>query len=145
MLAFVLKIINMVPAAVYAGALAMLVVMFGFSSCALDRAKNDLATARANLVTCVGVNERNKDAIATVKLINEQCIAGREVDETKHANTVAGWIVERELLQVRASEKHILEVEVYRNPSCAELAKTDINAICPDLANSLRRRADGNN
>jgi hypothetical protein len=135
----------MVPAAVYAGALAVLTVLFGFNSCALDKAKTNLATARANLVTCVSVNERNKDAIDTVKLINEQCIADRQVDETKQANAVAAWVVERELLQVEASERHILEVEVYRNPSCAELAQTDINAICPELANSLRRRTDGNN
>ncbi len=142
---FVLKIINMVPATVYAGALALLVVLFGFNSCALDRAKTNLATARANLQTCSDVNDKNKSAIETVKLINTQCVAGRLADETKHSNAVAAWVVERRLLEVEASEERIREIEIYRNPDCAELAKVNITAICPDLANSLRDRTHGNN
>ena len=146
MMIFVRNLINMVPATVYAGALLILITLFGFQSCALDRSKTELAQSEAALDTAVATNRRNSDAIETIKLINQQCIDDRRADETRHANARAAWAAERNELEVTANAAREIEtIEVYRTPSCVELAQLDINGVCPDLANSLRERTTRNN
>lgn len=143
---FILKIINMVPATVYAGALAFTLLSLSLSLWSLDRAKDNLAIVRASLVTCAAVNDTNKKTINRFTVINNKCVADREADETRHTATVATWVMERELLEALANEERTIEtIEVYREPSCAELAKININDICPGLADSLRERSAGNN
>ena len=143
---FVRNLINMLPATFYAGALLISIVLFSFQSCALDDAKSDLAVANANLDTAVATNRRNSRAIDTIKLINEQCLDDRRADETRHANARAAWASERNTLEVEANAARQIEtIEVYRTPSCVELAQLDINDVCPDLANSLRERTARSN
>lgn len=110
---------------------------------------NDLQAENARYETaveqCAKTNRQNKQAIETVKLINQQCIADREADETRHANAVAAWNAEKKLLQEKADETAAQIVEVYRDPTCEELAKLNVTDVCPAFVDGLRRRAESNN
>ena len=68
-----------------------------------------------------------------------------ETDVAAHDKAVATWVVERELLEVRANEKETERVEVYRDPTCSDLAKINITAVCPAFVSGMRDRADSLN
>jgi len=110
---------------------------------------NDLQADNARLETavaqCVKTNRANKTVVEFLKRQNKQCLADRQADETKLANAVAAWNAEKKLLQEQANDKAETIIEVYRDPDCAELAKINIAAVCPDLADGLRRRAESLN
>ena len=134
-----------VPKPVLAGmALALLLFAVG-QSCAIDRLKNDNAAYKVAVEQCVKTNRTNKTAVEFFKLQNTQCLDGRRADENNVANQTAAWAAERELLTEKAEAIEIHNVEVYREPSCAELAQMDITSVCPAFVNGLRRRAESYN
>jgi len=94
---------------------------------------------------CAKTNRQNKDVVEFLKLQNTQCLDGRRSDETQHANAVVAWTVERELLKAKANEKGDDILEVYREPTCADLAQLNLTDACPGLVNGLRRRAENHN
>ena len=145
MIAFALKAINFVPKTVYAVAVGFLFVLFCFQQFELKSLRAENARYEAAVEQCAKTNRQNKDVVKFLKLQNSQCLDARREDETRLANAAAAWEAERAALIERGQEVEIRNVEVYREPSCAELAQLDINAVCPDLANGLRRRAESYN
>ena len=134
-----------IPKPVFAGIVVVLLLSTVVQSCRVSSLTAENAAYEVAVEQCAETNARNTQAIETIKLVNEQCIADRDADETRHANAVAAWEAERALLTERAEDVRIRNVEVFRDPTCAELAKLDINAICPAYANGLRNRAESYN
>lgn len=102
----------------------------------------EVARYEVAVAQCAKTNGQNKTAIEFFKLQNDQCLAGRRADETKHANAVAAWNAEKELLNSQAEDRAADIVEVYREPDCEELAKINIANVCPAFVDGLRQRAD---
>jgi hypothetical protein len=131
-----------IPKPVLAGLLVAAVFVASFQTWRVGGLKAENARFEIAVDQCKATNNRNKQAIETVKLINQQCIDGRRTDERAQANAVVAWTVERELLKAKANEKGDNIVEVFREPTCADFAKVNIAAICPGMVDGLRRRAE---
>lgn len=138
-------ILAFIPKTVLAGLLAAAVFVAGFQTWRVGGLKAENARYEIAVDQCKETNNRNVQAIETVKLINTQCLDERRSDETQHANAVVAWTVERELLKANANEKGNQVVEVFREPNCADFAKVNINNICPGMVDGLRRRAESHN
>ena len=138
-------ILAFIPKPVLAGLLVAALVVSTIQSCRVDNLKTENAQYETAVEQCVTTNGQNKTAMEFMKLQNEQCLDGRRSDETIHANAVAAWTVERELLKVIADEKGNNVVEVFRDPDCADFAKINITDICPGMVDGLRRRAEDHN
>ena len=146
MIAYALKTaIDFVPKPVYAGILITVVLLFGFQSCSVEKLKKENAAYEVAVEQCAKTNKANKTVVEFLKLQNSQCLDARREDETRLANAAAAWEAEKAALIERGQEVEVRNVEVYREPSCAELAQLDISAVCPDLANGLRQRAESYN
>ena len=135
-------ILAFIPKTVLAGLLIAAVFVAGIQTWRIDGLKTENAFYEVAVEQCKTTNDQNKTAIATIKLINTQCLDDRRSDERVHANAVVAWTVERELLKVKANEKADDVVEVFREPDCADFAKINITAICPGMVDGLRRRAE---
>ena len=134
-----------VPKPVLLGLFIAAVLVAGLQSCRVDSLKDENAAYEVAVEQCAKTNAANKDAVAFLKLQNTQCLDQRREDETKVANQVAAWNAEKALLTEKAAEIEIRNVEVYRDPSCNELAQMDITNICPDFVNGMRNRAESYN
>lgn len=146
MIASVLKaVIDFVPKAVYFGLLIAALTLCTIQSCRVDDLKNENATFAAAVKQCEKTNSKNRTVVDFLKLQNSQCIDERKADETRLANAAAAWEAEKKLLQEKAENVEVQNVEVYRTPSCAELAQMDINNVCPDFVNRMRQRAESYN
>jgi len=139
------KAIDFVPKGVYAGAVVLLFILYTINQLSLGKLRQENAAYEVAVEQCATTNSNNKTAIEFLKLQNTQCLDERRQDETTLANAAAAWDAEKAALLERGQEVEIRNVEVYREPSCAELAQLDINAVCPDLANGLRQRAESYN
>jgi hypothetical protein len=111
-------------------------------SCSLDKAKRDLYQAKADVKTCVGVNEVNSGVIASLEAASQECVAGREADERKFNAVALSWEGEKARLEGLSKLIQTERIEVYRDPTCADFAKLDIGAVCPGLRDSLRKQAE---
>lgn len=138
-------ILAFIPKPVLAGLLIAAVVFAGLQTWRIGGLKEENAFYEVAVEQCAKTNASNKQAIETIKLVNQQCLDGRRADESAHANAVVAWTVERELLKVKANEKADNIVEVFREPDCADFARVDINSICPGMVDGLRRRAESHN
>ena len=146
MIAYALKTaINFIPKPVYAGILLTVILLFGFQSCSVEKLKKENARYEAAVEQCVKTNQSNKRSIEFFKLQNDQCLDDRRADEIKLANAVAAWNAEKALLTEKAAEVEIQNIEVYRTPSCAELAQVNVTDICPAFVERVRRRAESYN
>lgn len=134
-----------IPKPVLAGLLVAAAFVAAVQTWRVGNLKVENAFFEVAVKQCKTTNDQNKTAIATVKLINTQCLDDRRSDERAHANAVVAWTVERELLKVKANEKADNVVEVFRDPDCADFAKVNITAICPGMVDGLRRRAESHN
>lgn len=134
-----------VPKPVLLGLLIAFALIAGTKSCTVNKLQKENAAYVVAVEQCVKTNTANKSAIDFLKLQNTQCLDGRREDETNVANQVAAWNAEKVLLTEKAEQIEIRNVEVFRDPSCAELAQMDITAICPDFVNRLRDRAESYN
>ncbi len=143
--AFLLGIINMVPKAVYAGALGLLLFLFVVQQFQSARLRSENARYEVAVAQCVKTNTQNKEVVEFLKLQNTQCLDGRRADETNLANQVAAWNAERELLTEKAEDIEIRNVEVYRDPDCKELALLNVADVCPAFVERLRQRAESYN
>jgi hypothetical protein len=135
-------ILAIFPKPVLAGLLIAALIVSTIQSCRVDNLKTENAAYEVAVKQCEKTNAQNKQAISTVKLINQQCLDERRADETTHANAVVAWKVEREMLESQANEKSRDIIEVFREPSCAELAILNITDVCPAMVDGLRERAD---
>jgi len=138
-------ILAFIPKPVLAGVLIVSLSISSIQSCRVDNLKDENARYETAVSQCVKTNRQNKTSMDFFKLQNKQCLDGRRSDETVHANAVAAWAVERELLKVIADEKGNNIVEVFRDPDCADFAKINITDICPGMVDGLRRRAENHN
>ncbi len=138
-------ILAFIPKPVFVGIVLMLALSTVVQSCRVDSLKDENARYEVAVEQCTTTNEKNKGAIDFLKLQNSQCLDGRREDETQVANQVAAWNAEKALLIEKAENVKAESIEVYRTPSCAELAQLDITAVCPDFANGLRKRAENYN
>lgn len=134
-----------IPKPVFAGLVVALVASTVIQSCRVDGLKTENAKYEAAVEQCATTNAQNRKAIDFFKLQNDQCLEGRREDETKLANAAAAWAAEKEVLIEKAENVEVRNVEVYREPSCAELAQMDITNVCPDFVNRMRQRAESYN
>jgi len=140
-----LAAINFVPKTVYAGVVVLLFTLFSLNQCELGTLRTENAAYEVAVEQCEKTNRQNKDVVEFLKLQNSQCLDGRRADETNLANQVAAWNAEKALLIEKAENVEVQNVEVYRDPSCAELAQMDINNVCPAFVDRLRERAESYN
>ncbi len=131
-----------IPKPVLAGLLIAAALVAALQTWRVGNLKTENALFEVAVQQCEVTDRRNKEAVETVKLINQQCLDDRRSDERAHTNAVVGWTIERELLKVKANEKADNVVEVFRDPTCADFAKVNINNICPGMVDGLRRRAE---
>lgn len=135
-------LIAFIPKPVFAGLLIAATVVAVFQTWRVGNLKTENALFEVAVKQCEVTDRQNKQAVEAVKLINQQCLDDRRSDERAHNNAVVAWTVERELLKVKANEKADNVVEVFREPTCADFAKVNINNICPGMVDGLRRRAE---
>lgn len=141
-LATVNKFAGMVPPLVYVVALVVLVSSVALQTARLTSAHKDLGAAELAVAHAKGVNDHNSKTITELADANEACFNGRRIDEDNFTTARAKWETQREALEVLAKEVRTNEIEVYRDPSCSELARLDVSATCPALASGMRKRAD---
>ncbi len=134
-----------IPKPVLAGLLIAAAFVAALQTWRVGNLKAENAFFEVAVQQCEITDRRNKEAVETVKLINQQCLDDRRSDERAHTNAVVAWTIERELLKVRANEKADNVVEVFREPDCADFAKINITDICPGMVDGLRRRAESHN
>jgi len=134
-----------IPKPVLAGLAIAFLMAAGLQSCRVDSLKDENAKYEAAVEQCKITNNKNKDVVDFFKIQNTQCLDGRKADETNLANQVAAWNAEKKLLTDKAAEVEIRNVEVYREPSCAELAQLDITNACPAFVERMRERAESYN
>jgi hypothetical protein len=138
-------VLAFIPKPVFAGLVVALAASTLIQSCRVDDLKDENAKYEAAVEQCAKTNAQNKTVVDFLKLQNDQCLEGRREDETKLANAAAAWDAERQLLEEKAENVEVRNVEVYRDPSCAELAQMDITNVCPAFVERLRQRAESYN
>jgi len=126
-------LIAFIPKPILAGLLIAVAIIAVFQTWRVGNLKTENALFQVAVDQCEVTDRQNKEAVATVKLINQQCLDDRRSDERAHQNAVVAWTVERELLKVKANEKADNVVEVFREPDCADFAKINITDICPGM------------
>lgn len=134
-----------VPKPVLFGFLIAALLVSTLQSCRVKSLTAENAQYETAVEQCAKTNAQNKDVVEFLKLQNSQCLDGRRADETNIANQVAAWNAEKALLIEKAENVEVQNVEVYRDPSCAELAQMDITNVCPAFVDRLRERAESYN
>ena len=134
-----------IPKPLMAGAIVVLVVLAGFQARTIKKQAGEVAKAVVAVAQAKETNETNVANIAALETSLVDAVAQWETDVAAHNQAVHKWEVERELLEVRANEKETERVEVYRDPTCSDLAKINITAICPAFVSGMRDRADSIN
>lgn len=135
-------ILAFIPKPVLAGIVLALAIATGAQSCTIRKQAGEVAKAIVAVDQAKATNVTNSETILDLAVRLRDSVAGRTADETTHTIAVAQWTVERELLEARANEIHTDTIEVYQDPTCADLAKTNVTAICPDFVIGMRQRAD---
>ena len=138
-------LLMLIPKSVLLGLVIAFGLLAGMQSCRVNNLQDENARYEVAVEQCAKTNKQNKTVVTFLKLQHTQCLDGRRADETNIANQVAAWNAERELLTEKAEEIELHNVEVYREPSCAELAQMDITNVCPDFVDRLRKRAESYN
>ena len=138
-------LLMLVPKPILLGLVVAFGLLAGMQSCRVDNLQEENAAYEVAVEQCAKTNKQNKTVVAFLKLQQTKCLDGRRADETNLANQVAAWNAERELLTEKAEEIELHNVEVYREPSCAELAQMDITNVCPTFVDRLRERAESYN
>ena len=134
-----------IPKPVMAGAIIVLALSLTWQTWRVNSLVKENAKYEVAVEQCAKTNAKNKDVVAFLQLQQDRCLAGRQADETNLANQVAAWNVEKALLKEKADNVKAQSIEVYRDPSCAELAQLDITNVCPDFVDGLRKRSENYN
>lgn len=131
-----------IPKPAMAGAIIILAIALGFTSCTVKRQAGEVAKATAAVAQAKETNDENLVTIKDITKKLADAVEGRRADEALQIATAHKWEVERGQLEARANEIQTESIEVYRDPTCSDLAKINIAAICPDLVFGMRQRAD---
>ena len=131
-----------IPKPFLAGLVIALAIATGLQTCTVRKQAGEVAKARVAVDQAKDTNVHNVGVIDDLEAKLNAAVVDRIADEAAHKTAVDKWEVERELLEVRANEIETETVEVYRDPTCADLAKINITAICPAFVRGMRQRAD---
>ena len=128
-----------------AGLIIALAIATGLQTCTVRKQAGEVAKARVAVDQEKEVNETNVVAIDDLEKSLTETVAKWETDVARQNAAALKWEVERELLEARANEKETERIEVFRDPTCSDLAKINITAICPAYVSGMRDRADSIN
>ena len=135
-------ILAFIPKPVLAGIVLVLAIASVAQSCTIRKQAGEVAKAIVAVDQAKATNVTNSDTILDLAVRLRDSVSGRIADEENHTIAVAKWTVERELLETRANDIQTESIEVYRDPTCSDLAKTNVTLICPDFVRGMRKRAD---
>jgi hypothetical protein len=135
-------ILAFIPKPVLAGIVLALVIASAAQSCTIRKQAGEVAKATVAVAQAKTTNVANLETILDLSVRLRDSVDERTADEEAHTIAVAKWTVERELLETRANDIQTESIEVYRDPTCADLAKTNVTFICPDFVRGMRKRAD---
>ena len=138
-------ILAVVPKPVMAGLLVAAVLVAGFQTWRIGGLKEENARFEAAVDQCALTNETNTATINELTTVNAQCVEERRSDERQHEQAVTAWTIERELLKTQAEANEERVIEVFRDPTCADFARINVNDICPAFVDGVRRRAESLN
>ncbi len=131
-----------IPKPVMAGLVLALAIATGVQSCTIRDQAGEVAKAIIAVDQAGQVNTENLVTINDVTARLTAAVEGRRADEARQVATAHKWEVERETLKGLANEIRTETLEVYRDPTCADLAKINITNVCPAFVTGMRQRAD---
>lgn len=134
-----------IPKPVMAGLILALAIATGVQTCTVRKQAGEVAKARVAVDAAKTVNDHNLKNINNLAVRLDESVAGRIADETAHKTAVDKFEVDLELLEVRANDAERNQTQVYQDPTCADLAKINITAVCPAFVTGMRQRADSLN
>lgn len=108
-----------------------------------SEAEGQLLLVEDQLLTCQEANESNSGTIASLKAANESLSKAVVVGEDVRA-AAAKEAARRAAEAERRVASTTSELEALRNesPSCEELSKVDIGAVCPLTVERMREHAE---
>lgn len=131
-----------IPKPLMAGLILALGIATVAQSCTIRDQAGEVAKAIVAVDQAKQVNGENLDTINDLGTRLTAAVEGRRADEARQVTAAHNWEVERETLKARANEIETETIEVYRDPTCSDLAKINITAICPAFVSGMRQRAD---
>lgn len=135
-------ILAFIPKQVLAGVVIALLILAGYQTGTIKKQAGEVAKA---IVAVAQAKQVNTENVATIEQVSEQLkdsVEGRRADEARQVATAHKWEVERETLKALANEIRVETMEVYRDPTCSDLAKLNITNVCPAFVSGMRQRAD---
>lgn len=142
MLATINQFLKIVPPIVFATIVVVFFAGFLFQSWRLDSANQALGAASLAVDRAAEINAHNSDELTELRSANVSCLSGRRADERRFLEAASGWSGELRALRAERREVRRDEIEIYREPECADFAQLDIASVCPGLARGLRQRSD---
>lgn len=100
---------------------------------------------KTELEQAQAVADANLDAFNKVDALQKQCVAGRQADVQANKVTVDQLQSDLMTVSTRAQQVRVVRQEIFRDPTCKELAAIDVAAQCPAWANELRFSAQAIN
>lgn len=127
---------------VLGGAIAVCLLVIWFLWNQNGNLQEDIGKAKAAVEQAAKTNSNNLTTIDDLEERLNTCVTERQVDEAQSEALVSSLNAEILDLQEEGFGVRIETEEIFRDPSCEELGNLDINAICPDLARSMRDSAN---
>ena len=128
-------------AAPYLLVLAFVLAMWGLWS-TNQKLNKEIGSVRGQLEQAVSANETNQKSIEKYDGLLKACNDKFELATTNNRIAVAKLNSDYEALSNQKDRVHVELKEIFKAPSCDELGKIDINAVCPALATELRSIAN---
>jgi hypothetical protein len=128
-----------------AGVGIAVLVALAWMARANSRLHTEVGEIRTELEQAQSVAEQNLEAFNRVDELNRICVNDRAVDKQQNAVTVAQLNADMISVSSRAQQVRVMREEIFRDPTCKELASIDIGARCPAWADELRFSAQAIN
>lgn len=110
-----------------------------------SRLHTEVGAMRSELEQAQSVADQNLEAFNRVDALQKRCVADVAVDRQQNAITVAQLTADLIGVNSRAEQVRVVREEIFRGPTCKELASIDISARCPAWADELRFSAQAIN
>jgi hypothetical protein len=141
MLAWIVKNPAWTVCAVLGLACAVLFGLERYRAARLDAAQAEVRILKGNFTTAIEANQHLSAGLDQLRGAHEELIETIRADQgtirrAAEAVTLASAAIHGGAERVRSERENII-----REPSCAELARLDVAAVCPALAISLRDQA----
>lgn len=127
------------------GSLVVCMIIIGLLWNQNSSLHEDIGIAKAAVSQAKQTNSNNLTTITDLGDRLNECVVERQVDEAANVAVVSALKADILGLEEKGIEIRIEREEIFRDPSCDELGKIDINAACPALASGLRDSADSLN